>query len=69
MSTPFYPVLLLSYSGNHLEQESKRLLITEIMANAFRTILATTPDDLLPAGRAGTSETHARVLYLLAISG
>ena len=42
------PYLFLARVFGKIEGESKRLLITEMMANAFRTVIATSPGDLLP---------------------
>ena len=42
------PYLFLARVFGRIEAEPKRLLITELMANAFRTVIATSPDDLLP---------------------
>ncbi|KAK3265799.1 tRNA ligase [Cymbomonas tetramitiformis] len=43
------PYSFLASTFEKISEESKRLLITEILANAFRTIIATTPEDLLVA--------------------
>ena len=40
------PYLFLARVFGEIEGESKRLLITEMMANAFRTVIATSPNDL-----------------------
>jgi DNA ligase-1 len=40
------PYLFLARVFGKIEDESKRLLITEMMANAFRTVIATSPGDL-----------------------
>ena len=42
------PYLFLARVFGRIEDEPKRLLITELMADAFRTVIATSPDDLLP---------------------
>ena len=42
------PYLFLARVFGKIEDESKRLLITEMMANAFRTVIATSPDQVLP---------------------
>jgi len=43
------PYLFIARVFSKIEAQSKRLLITEMMANAFRTIIAVSPEDLLPA--------------------
>ena len=49
------PYLFLARAFGCIEEESKRLLITEMMANAFRTVIATAPQAIarapLPAHR------------------
>ena len=42
------PYLFLARVFGRIEGESKRLLITELMCNAFRTVIATSPEELLP---------------------
>lgn len=45
------PYLFLARVFGTVEDEPKRLRITELMANAFRTVLAVSPQDLLPVVR------------------
>ena len=42
------PYLFLARNFGLIEEESKRLLITEMLANQFRTVIAVSPQDLLP---------------------
>ena len=49
------PYLFLARVFVKIEEESKRLLITELMANAFRSVIATSPDDVLPMMALSTS--------------
>ena len=42
-----------------IEAESKRLAITELMANAFRTVIATSPSELLPVVCLATNKIAA----------
>jgi DNA ligase-1 len=42
------PYLFLARVFGRIEAESKRLLIIEMMANALRTVIATSPGELLP---------------------
>ncbi|CAI5523747.1 unnamed protein product [Closterium sp. Naga37s-1] len=42
------PFLYLAQALDRISNESGRLAITEIMCNVFRTVMATSPDDLLP---------------------
>jgi len=44
---------------HQVEEESKRLRITELMANAFRTVLAVSPQDLLAVVRLTTNKIAA----------
>eukprot|EP00316_Scyphosphaera_apsteinii_P008011 CAMPEP_0119319952 /NCGR_PEP_ID=MMETSP1333-20130426/50912_1 /TAXON_ID=418940 /ORGANISM="Scyphosphaera apsteinii, Strain RCC1455" /LENGTH=817 /DNA_ID=CAMNT_0007326511 /DNA_START=148 /DNA_END=2601 /DNA_ORIENTATION=- len=42
------PYSFLAAAFNEIEEESKRLRMTEILANCFRTVIAVTPSQLLP---------------------
>ena len=42
------PYLFVARNFGLIEDESKRLLITEMLANQFRTVIAVSPQDLLP---------------------
>ncbi len=42
------PFSFLADTFNAIGDESKRLVITSMLANAFRAVIATTPEDLLP---------------------
>ncbi|GJP63209.1 hypothetical protein CLOP_g20272 [Closterium sp. NIES-67] len=42
------PFLYLAQALGRISNESGRLAITEIMTNVFRTVMATSPEDLLP---------------------
>ena len=42
------PYLFLARDFGLIEEESKRLLITEMLANQFRTVITVSPQDLLP---------------------
>ena len=53
------PYLFLARVFGTVEDESKRLRITELMANAFRTVLAVSPQDLLPVVRLTTNKIAA----------
>ena len=53
------PYLFLARVFGTVEDESKRLRITELMANAFRTVLAVSPLDLLPVVRLTTNKIAA----------
>ena len=50
------PYLFLARTFTRIEAESKRLLITEMMANAFRTVIATSPGELLDTMRLATNK-------------
>ena len=50
------PYLFLARVFGKIETESKRLLITEMMANAFRTVIATSPQDVLPMMAVSTNK-------------
>ena len=50
------PYLFLARVFGRIEAESKRLLIIELMANAFRTIIATTPEDVVPLMAVATNK-------------
>ncbi|CAN6323665.1 unnamed protein product [Urochloa humidicola] len=41
------PFLFLAWALDIISNESGRIVITEILSNVFRTVMATTPDDLL----------------------
>ncbi len=43
------PFLFLAHAFEAIANEPKRLQITQLLVTTFRTILATTPEDLLPA--------------------
>eukprot|EP00959_Pyramimonas_sp_CCMP1952_P329625 6901374-Pyramimonas_sp.AAC.1 len=43
------PYKFLADTFETVAETTKRLEITEILTNTFRTIIATTPEDLLPA--------------------
>ena len=53
------PYLFLARVFGTVEDEPKRLRITELMANAFRTVLAVSPQDLLPVVRLTTNKIAA----------
>ena len=53
------PYLFLARVFGTVEEESKRLRITELMANAFRTVLAVSPQDLLAVVRLTTNKIAA----------
>lgn len=42
------PFSFLANTFEAIAEESKRLVITSLLLNAFRTVIATTPEDLLP---------------------
>ena len=53
------PYLFLARVFGTVEDEPKRLRITELMANAFRTVLAVSPQYLLPVVRLTTNKIAA----------
>lgn len=54
------PFLYLARTFEAISETTKRLEIQTLLCNCFRTVIATTPDDLLPAVYLASSAVRAR---------